>query len=55
VCERFWHRRPPGGMPGSGLGLAMAMAAATAMRGSLAVTSTLGQGTRFTLSLPNAR
>jgi signal transduction histidine kinase len=55
VFERFWHRRPPGGMPGSGLGLAMAMAAATAMRGSLAVTSTVGRGTRFTLSLPNAR
>jgi len=55
VFERFWHRRPPGGMPGSGLGLAMTMAAATAMGGSVAVSSTLGQGTRFTLSLPNAR
>ena len=55
VFERFWHRRPPGGMPGSGLGLAMAMAAVTAMGGSLTVSSTLGRGTRFTLSLPNAR
>lgn len=55
VFERFWHRRPPGGMPGSGLGLAMAMAAATAMGGSLTVSSTLGHGTRFLLSLPNAR
>ena len=55
VFDRFWHRRPPGGMPGSGLGLAMAMAAATAMGGSLTVSSTLGQGTRFVLSLPNAR
>jgi signal transduction histidine kinase len=55
VFERFWHRRPPGGMPGSGLGLAMSMAAATAMGGSLKVSSTLGQGTRFSLSLPNAR
>jgi signal transduction histidine kinase len=55
VFERFWHRRPPGGMPGSGLGLAMAMAAANAMGGSLTVSSTLGRGTRFMLSLPNAR
>jgi len=55
VFERFWHRRPPGGMPGSGLGLAMAMAAATAMGGSLTVSSTLGHGTRFLLSLPSAR
>ena len=55
VFDRFWHRRPPGGMPGSGLGLAMAMAAANAMGGSLAVSSTLGEGTRFALSLPNAR
>jgi signal transduction histidine kinase len=55
VFDRFWHRRPPGGMPGSGLGLAMAMAAVHAMGGSLAVSSTLGEGARFTLSLPNAR
>ncbi len=55
VFERFWHRRPPGGMPGSGLGLAMAMAAATAMGGSLTVSSARGQGTSFSLSLSNAR
>jgi signal transduction histidine kinase len=52
VFERFWHRRPPEVMPGSGLGLAMARAAAQAMGGSLAVRSTLGEGTRFQLSLP---
>ena len=54
VFERFWHRRPPDGMPGSGLGLAMASAAAHAMGGSLVVRSILGQGARFELSLPLA-
>jgi signal transduction histidine kinase len=54
VFERFWHRRPPGGMPGSGLGLAMASAAAQAMGGSLVVNSTLGEGATFELSLPLA-
>jgi signal transduction histidine kinase len=54
VFERFWHRRPPGVMPGSGLGLAMAWAAAHAMGGSLVVRSTLGEGATFELSLPLA-
>ena len=54
VFERFWHRRPPGVMPGSGLGLAMAWAAAHAMGGSLVVHSTLGEGASFELSLPLA-
>ena len=54
VFERFWHRRPPEVMPGSGLGLAMAWAAAHAMGGSLAVRSTLGEGATFELSLPLA-
>ena len=54
VFERFWHHRPPGGMPGSGLGLAMAWAAAHAMGGSLVVHSTLGEGATFELSLPLA-
>lgn len=54
VFERFWHRRRPDGMPGSGLGLAMASSAAQAMGGSLRVRSTLGQGARFELSLPLA-
>ena len=54
VFERFWHRRRPDGMPGSGLGLAMASAAAQAMGGSLCVRSTLGEGACFELSLPLA-
>jgi signal transduction histidine kinase len=54
VFERFWHRRPPGVMPGSGLGLAMAWAAAHAMGGSLVVRSTLGDGASFELSVPLA-
>jgi len=54
VFERFWHRRPPGGMPGSGLGLAMASAAAQAMGGRLVVNSKLGEGASFELSLPLA-
>jgi signal transduction histidine kinase len=52
VFERFWHRRPPDGAPGSGLGLSMAQAAIQGMGGKLTVTSTLGIGTRFALSLP---
>jgi signal transduction histidine kinase len=55
VFERFWHRRPPEVMPGSGLGLAMAWSAANAMGGTLQVTSRPGQGTRFELTLPHAR
>jgi signal transduction histidine kinase len=54
VFDRFWHRRPPGGMPGSGLGLAMARAAAHAMGGTLVVHSALGEGASFELSLPLA-
>ena len=55
VFERFWQKRPADGMPGSGLGLAMAKAAAQAMGGKLAVTSDLGSGTRFEMSLPAVR
>jgi signal transduction histidine kinase len=55
VFERFWHRRPPDVMPGSGLGLAMARAAAHAMGGTLHVTSRPEQGARFALTLPHAR
>jgi signal transduction histidine kinase len=54
IFERFWHRRPPEVMPGSGLGLAMAWAAAHAMGGSLVAHSTLGEGATFELSLPLA-
>jgi signal transduction histidine kinase len=52
VFERFWHRRPPHGVPGSGLGLAMAQSAAQTMGGALTVRSAPGAGTRFSLSLP---
>ena len=52
VFDRFWHRRPPGGMPGSGLGLAMAEAAAHAMGGTLVVHSTLGEGASFSSPCP---
>jgi signal transduction histidine kinase len=55
VFERFWHRRPPEVMPGSGLGLAMAWASAHAMGGTLQVTSGPGEGARFALTLPHAR
>ena len=54
VFERFWHRRPADGMPGSGLGLAMASSAAQAMGGTLVVRSTLGEGASFELSVPLA-
>jgi signal transduction histidine kinase len=52
VFDRFWHRRAPDGVPGSGLGLAMASAATHAMGGRLVVHSTLGAGASFELSLP---
>jgi signal transduction histidine kinase len=55
VFERFWHRQPPGSPPGSGLGLPMAREAAAAHGGSLTVTSTLGEGARFELTLPCPR
>ncbi len=55
VFERFWHRRPADGMPGSGLGLAMASAAAHAMGGTPRRASTLGEGASFDLSLPLVR
>jgi signal transduction histidine kinase len=54
VFDRFWHRRPPEVMPGSGLGLAMARAATQAMGGRLTVESRLGEGASFELSLPVA-
>lgn len=37
---------------GTGLGLTLSRALAQRMNGSLTVTSTLGQGSRFTLTLP---
>ncbi|MDL2288880.1 response regulator [Oscillospiraceae bacterium OttesenSCG-928-F05] len=40
------------GIEGTGLGLAISMGLAQAMQGTLAVESTYGEGSRFTLSLP---
>ena len=49
--DRARSRRPDGGF---GLGLAIAEAAIHANRGTLTVTSTVGQGTTFRISLPVA-
>ena len=58
VFERFWRAEPSrsrttGG--GSGLGLAIVEAIVTAHGGAVGVTSTLGEGTTVTVSLPERR
>jgi signal transduction histidine kinase len=59
LFEEFFQGRAPrqrgGHRGGSGLGLAIAKGLATAMGGDLTVSSTLGRGSRFTLTLPRER
>lgn len=53
VFERFYRAaRVEGGVPGSGLGLGIVRSVAAAHGGRAAVTSTVGQGSRFTLEIP---
>lgn len=54
IFERFFRVRRDDGHTGAGLGLALVRELAEAMGGSVAATSTLGQGSQFTLRLPRA-
>jgi signal transduction histidine kinase len=52
VFEPFFTTKTGGARPGSGLGLAIVQAIATDHGGSVAVTSEVGSGTTFTISIP---
>ncbi len=54
IFERFYRCDQSRSEPGTGLGLSLARALARAHRGDITVTSTLGQGSTFTLILPKA-
>ena len=55
VFERFFRCDHSRSEPGTGLGLSLARALARAHQGDLTVTSTLGRGSTFTLTLPKTR
>ena len=55
VFDRFYRCDQSRSEPGTGLGLSLARALARAHQGDITVTSTLGQGSTFTLSLPKSR
>jgi heavy metal sensor kinase len=52
IFERFYRCDHSRSEPGTGLGLSLARALARAHHGDITVTSTLGQGSTFTLTLP---
>jgi two-component system sensor histidine kinase KdpD len=52
IFEPFYRSGDRRGVPGSGLGLAIARGLATANGCELSVISTIGQGSRFALTLP---
>jgi len=54
VFDRYWQARDTAPL-GNGLGLAIAKAIVEAHNGRIAVTSTLGQGSRFTFTVPLAQ
>ena len=54
IFDRFWRGRLATQTSGSGIGLAIAAELATAHAGRLTATSTPGQGTQITLTLPAA-
>jgi heavy metal sensor kinase len=55
VFERFYRSDHSRSQPGTGLGLSLARALARAHQGDITVTSTLGQGSIFTLILPRSK
>ncbi|HQL49363.1 MAG TPA: HAMP domain-containing sensor histidine kinase, partial [Holophaga sp.] len=52
IFERFYRSPSARGVPGTGLGLAIVKHLAGLMNGEVAVSSELGRGSTFTLSLP---
>lgn len=52
IFHRFWRADTSRHLPGNGLGLALVHAIVTSYGGSITCTSTLGQGTTFTIRLP---
>jgi two-component system, OmpR family, sensor histidine kinase BaeS len=54
IFDRFWRGREASQTSGSGIGLAVAAELTRAHGGQLTATSSLGQGTQMTLTLPRA-
>ena len=54
IFDRFWRGRNAAQISGSGIGLAIAAELARAHGGTLTASSTPGEGTRLTLTLPRA-
>jgi signal transduction histidine kinase len=50
IFHRFWHTR--GSAAGTGLGLAIAKGIVETHGGTVTVSSKIGKGSRFTISLP---
>jgi signal transduction histidine kinase len=55
IFDRFFRGERSRSEPGSGLGLSLARALVAAHRGSIAVTSTPGEGTQILVTLPKAQ
>jgi signal transduction histidine kinase len=54
VFDRFFRAEKSRSKPGSGLGLSLAKAFVTSLGGSIQVASTAGEGSTFTVILPQA-
>ena len=54
IFERFYQVEPSRSEEGSGLGLSICRWVAAAHKGSINVTSQVGQGTQFRVALPRA-